>query len=74
MAVAVRGRFCFASSWRMSHLGIKPVSGGRPPNDSKTRAVVEVRIGLFDHTVARVLILVAEDNFKVRNAADVMKM
>lgn len=72
--MAVRGRLCFASSCKISHLGINPVSGGSPPNDNSTRAVVVVKIGLFDHTTARVLIFVADEIFRVRNAADVMKM
>lgn len=72
--MAVIGRFCFASSCRISHFGINPVSGGRPPSDNSTRAVVVVRIGLFDQIIERVLIFVAVDVFRVRNAADVMKI
>lgn len=68
------GRFCFASSCRISHFGINPVSGGKPPSDSSTRAVVVVRTGLFDQTIERVLIFVTDDVFRVRNAADVIKM
>lgn len=72
--MAVMGRFCFASSCRINHFGINPVSGGRPPSDNNTKAVVVVRTGLFDQTIERVLIFVADDVFRVRNAADVMKM
>lgn len=32
------------------------------------------RIGLLDHVVARVPIFVAVENFRVRKAADVMKI
>lgn len=74
MIVAVIGRFCFASSCRINHFGINPVSGGRPPSDSSTRAVVAVRVGAFDQIIVRVLIFVADDVFRVRNAADVMKI
>lgn len=72
MAVAIIGRSCFVSSCRISHFGINPVNGGRPPSESRTRAVVDVRIGLFDQVVASVLILVVSDIFRVRNAAEVM--
>jgi hypothetical protein len=70
----MRGRSCFANSCRINHFGIKPVSGGRPPSDSNTKAVVVVKIGLFDQTVARVPIFVADEAFKVRNAADVIQI
>lgn len=72
--MAVRGRLCFANSCRISHFGIKPVSGGSPPSDSNTRAVVVVKIGLFDQTTARVLTFVVDETFRVRNAADVIKI
>lgn len=72
--MAVIGRFCFASSCRINHFGMNPVSGGKPPNDSSTRAVVVVRVGFFDQIIVRVLIFVVDDVFRVRNAADVMKM
>lgn len=72
--VAVRGSPCLASSCRMSHLGMNPVRGGSPPRDNKTKAVVVTIIGLFDQAIVRVLILVADESFSVRNAADVMKI
>lgn len=74
MIVAMRGRSCFVSSCKISHFGMKPVSGGRPPSESRTKAVVAVRIGLFDQVVASVLILVVKDILRVRNAADVIIM
>ncbi len=74
MIVAVMGRLCFANSCRISHFGINPVNGGKPPSDSSSRAVVAVRVGLFDQVIVRVLIFVADDVFRVRNAADVMKI
>lgn len=72
--MAVIGKFCFANSCKINHFGIKPVRGGSPPSDNNTRAAVVVKIGLFDQVIARVLILVADDIFRVRNAADVMKI
>lgn len=70
--MATMGRSCFVSSCRIIHFGINPVSGGRPPNDNRTRAVVDVSAGLFDQVVASVLILVVIDIFRVINAAEVM--
>lgn len=70
--MAMRGRSCFANSCRIIHFGINPVSGGRPPSESRTRAVVDANTGLFDQVVASVLILVASDIFRVRNAAEVI--
>lgn len=72
--VAVVGRFCFVSSCKISHFGIKPVKGGRPPSDNIIKMVIAAKIGFFGQVVVRVLIFVAESKIKVRNAADVMKM
>jgi len=70
--VAVRARSCFVSSWRMSHFGIKPVSGGRPPSESRTRGVREVRAGAFAQEVARVLMFVESFSLKVRKVEKVI--
>lgn len=72
--VAVRGRFCFVSSCRINHLGINPVSGGRPPNESIVRVAVVTIIGPFDHDSASVLIFVTAISLNVRKAVDVMIM
>ena len=56
----------------MSHLGAKPVRGGRPPRDSKTRGARAVRAGTLDHEVASVLTLVESEVLNVRNAEDVI--
>lgn len=70
--MATIGISCFVSSCKISHFGINPVSGGSPPSDSSARAVVAVRIGLFDQVVDNVLILVDINSFSVRKAVDVM--
>lgn len=72
--MAIMGRSCFVSSCRIIHFGMNPVSGGSPPSDSRTRAVVDASTGLFDQVVASVLILVDNDIFRVRNAAEVIMM
>jgi len=38
-------RSCFVSSWRISHLGIKPERGGRPPRESRVIRVIIARRG-----------------------------
>ena len=73
ITVAIRGRFCLVSSCRINHFDMKPVRGGRPPRDNKTRAVVATKIGFFDQIAVRVLIFVADEIFRVRKAADVKK-
>lgn len=70
--MAMMGRSCFVSSCKIIHFGMNPVSGGRPPSESRTRAVVDVSTGLFDQVVVSVLIFVVSDIFRVRNAAEVM--
>lgn len=55
-------------------MGINPVSGGRPPRESRAKAVVDARIGAFDHIIVMVLIFVADAIFRDKNAVDVMKM
>lgn len=74
MDVATMGRSCFVSSCKISHFGMNPVSGGKPPNESRTRAAVDARTGFFGQAVARVLILVVANVFRVRNAAEVIIM
>lgn len=72
--MAISGRLWVANSCIINHFGINPVSGGRPPSDSNTRAVVIVRVGFLDHTIASVLIFVADEAFRARKAADVIKI
>lgn len=70
--VAVRGKFCLASSCRMSHFGMNPVSGGSPPSDSNTIVAVAVVIGALGQHSASVLIFVAIKDLNVKKAADVI--
>jgi len=72
--VAVRGRSCLASSWRMSHFGAKPVRGGRPPSESRIRGAKPVRRGVLAHIVDRELMLVEPEALNVRKAEEVMIM
>ena len=70
--MAVGARSCLVSSWRISHFGMKPVSGGRPPRESRTRGVREVSAGALAHEIARVLILVALFSLNTRNVENVI--
>jgi len=72
--VAVRGSPCFVSSCRISHLGMKPVKGGRPPKERRERGTRAVRTGALAQEVARVFMLVALLSLKVRNVAEVIAM
>lgn len=71
-SVADSGSPCFVSSWRISHLGIKPERGGRPPRESRTRVVSAARAGALVHEVARVLMVSELFVFSARNAEEVM--
>lgn len=70
--MAVGARSCLVSSCRMSHFGIKPVSGGRPPSDSRMRGMREVRMGVLAHEVAKELIVVVLLSINTRKEEEVM--
>lgn len=56
----------------MSHFGIKPVSGGSPPRERRTRGAREVMTGVLVHEVAREFTLVALLILKTRNVEKVI--
>lgn len=56
----------------MSHFGIKPVSGGRPPSERRIRGVRAVSAGVFAHEVASILMFVDLFSLNTRNVEDVM--
>lgn len=53
-------------------MGIKPVNGGRPPSERRTRGVRAVSVGAFDQEVAKALRLVDLVKLNVRNTEVVM--
>lgn len=63
-----------ASSCRISHFGMNPDSGGRPPRERRARAAVVAIMGVFDQLVDSVLIFVVCISLNVMNIADVMIM
>ena len=72
--MATGARLCLVSSCKISHFGINPVRGGRPPKDRRIKGVKEVIMGAFAQEVASVLMLVALFSLNTRNVAeDIMK-
>lgn len=70
--MAVGARPCLVNSCRMSHFGINPVRGGRPPSDKRTRGIRVVRMGVLAHDVAKELIVVVLLDRKMRKEEEVM--
>lgn len=60
------------SSCRISHFGMKPVSGGKPPSDKRMRGIREVRMGVLAHEVAKELIVVVLFSINTRKEEEVM--
>lgn len=61
------------SSFRISHFGMKPVSGGKPPRDNKViRRIITMEVDLF-HSMDSEFILVVEKLLSVRNTVIVVK-
>lgn len=71
MAVVVIS--CLVSSWIISHLGRKPVSGGRPAKESRASMRVALSVGVFVHAVITIGRFRALVVFRVRNTAAVIK-
>ena len=55
----------------MSHLGRKPVRGGRPPIDSRRRAIRGSMVGVLFHRSEAVLMDEKEWGCKIKNIANV---
>lgn len=70
--VAGRMRSCLVSSCRISHLGKKPESGGRPPKESNVINAMMVSKGDFVVEGVRELILVQLNMLRRRNMGMVM--
>ena len=56
----------------ISHFGMKPVSGGRPPSERRINGVRAVSIGVLDQEVARALRFVALFSLNVKNVEKVI--
>lgn len=57
----------------ISHLGRKPVMGGRPASDSKVRSSIAFSEGVFVHVVIRVDSFRTLVVFRVRKMVKVIK-
>lgn len=55
------------SSCKISHLGMKPVRGGRPPKDRRVSRMMMVVVADLFHRPPKDLILVTFDRLSVRN-------
>lgn len=74
MTVAKRGSPCLVNSCKISHLGMKPVRGGRPARDRRTMGAKAVRRGAFVQEIESVLIERAPLILKIRKVEEVMKI
>lgn len=59
---------CFVNSCRISHLDMKPESGGRPASDRRVREASATRVGALAHAVDSVFRLEAALAFIVKKA------
>lgn len=64
ISVAMVVELFFRSSEMIAHFGRNPVSGGRPPSDSRIKEVIDRIIGVLFHRSEIELIVV--DEFIVR--------
>lgn len=73
MTVAMVVISCLVSSWMMSHLGRKPVSGGSPARERSVNIKVAFSMGVFVHDVIIVVSFRVLVVLSVRNTAVVIK-
>lgn len=60
--------------FRMSHFGMKPVRGGRPPSDRMDRVRADVSWGVVVHIVPRSLIVEEVVEWSMRKIGAVVMM
>lgn len=65
-------RSCFVNSCKISHFGIKPVIGGRPPSERRMSGASDVRTGALAQEVESELIVVDLFSLNTRKAENVM--
>lgn len=73
MIVAAGATPCLVSSSIISHLGRKPVRGGRPARERRVNIRVALSAGVFVHVVISVDRFKVLIEFRVRNTAVVIK-
>ena len=65
--MAVSGRPWVDNSWRISHLGAKPVRGGSPARDKRIKGNSEASKGTLAQETASLLMLVEASKFSPIN-------
>lgn len=65
---------CLVSSWMMSHLGRKPVNGGKPARDNRVSIRVTLSRGVFVHDVINVDNFVVLDELRERKMVEVKRV
>lgn len=65
--VANGKRKLVVSSFRISHLGINPVSGGSPPNAMRVIIVIVESVGEIVHIVPKSLVVLVVDIIRIIN-------
>ena len=58
ISVGIMMLLFFTISWIISHFGVKPVNGGRPPKDNRVSIMVVVIIGEMFQVWVRVDVVV----------------
>lgn len=74
MIVAAVVISCLVSSWMISHLGRKPVSGGSPARESRANISVAFSVGVFVHEVIIVESFKVLVELRVRNTVVVIRV
>lgn len=64
----------FSSSAIIAHFGRNPVSGGRPPVDSKINEIIGSAVGILFHISDMEVMDVNECAWKIMNIGTVMRM
>lgn len=70
--VAIMSICCLVNSWRISHFGINPVSGGIPASDIRVSIIRVFMVGSFVHEVIIIEILFVFRSFIIKNIVEVM--
>lgn len=70
--MAIMNMCCLVSSWRINHLGINPVSGGRPASDIRVSIIIVFSVGNFVHDVIITDIMFVSKVLIIRNVVEVM--
>lgn len=65
--VANGSRRLVVNSFKISHLGIKPVSGGNPPSAMRVIIIIEESVGEVVHIIPRSLVVLVVEVIRIIN-------